>query len=480
MNTIWNDNLENKNINKLDKDINVDVLIIGGGITGMSIAYHLINSKRRVCVVERREVGGGITGRTTGKLSYLQGLIYQKISLYNDKDSAINYLKSQKDAIDIVSRIVKDNKIECDLTKVSSYTYTKERKNINKIKKEYKFLSHENIDVFIGDKLDLDVDSVKYISVFDTYVFHPLKYLYGIKDICLKNGIDIYENTKIIKVSRNGSGYKCLTDNNVILARDVVFACHYPYFTIPFLMPLKGYLEKSYIMVTKMKDNLKISGITDDEDNFSFRSHSDSNNNYLICLGKSHNLCNLNCVSSKFKELETSSLLNDIKYAWTNHDIITSDYLPFIGILNKHKHLYIATGYNKWGMTNGSIAGKVISDLILGKDNEYVELFNPNRDINLGKLINTPKNIYSSIKGIIKTKLKSSCGNTIYKRENGEKIAIYNEYKIKNRCPHLGCGLIFNDKEKTWDCPCHGSRFEIGGRCINGPSNDDIKNNNCK
>lgn len=410
---MWNDNLENKNIKKLLQDITLDVLIIGGGITGLSIAYHLINSRMKVGVVDRGEVGSGITGRTTGKLSYLQGLIYQNVSFYNDKDKAIKYLKSQKDAIDIVSRIIKDNNIDCDLTKVPSYTYTKERKNIRKLEKEYKFLKHENIDVVMGDKLDIDVDSVKYISVNDTYVFHPLKYLYAIKNICLKNGIEIYENTKINKVFRNGSGYKCLTDNNVIFARDVIFACHYPYFTIPFLMPLKGYLEKSYIMVTEMKDNLKISGITEDKDNFSFRSHSDANN-YLICLGKSHNSCDLKCVSSKFKELEMSSLLNNIKYAWTNHDIITSDYLPYIGRLNKH--LFIATGYNKWGMTNGSIAGKVISDLVLGRDNEYVGLFNPCRDNNLGKLINTSKNIYSSIKGIIKTKLKSCCGNTIYKR----------------------------------------------------------------
>ena len=481
MNNLWLDKIKNKNIKKLNENINFDVLIIGGGITGLSIAYHLIGSNLSVCLVDKGEVGSGTTCRTTGKLTYLQGLIYEKITLNHSKKASIKYLTSQTEAIKIVENIVKRNNINCDLCKVKSYIYTNEDNKISKLKKVARFLIDNGIKVSVGTELPINISTKYYVSVSDSYVFHPIRYLYSLKQICLKNNIDIYENTMISKCQKVGNKYICKTDNNIIEAQIVVFACHYPYFTIPFMMPLKTHMEKSYIMVTNSQNNLKISGITDDKINFSFRSHADGKDNYLICLGESFNLCNQDNDKDNFNKLykQSQNLIDDVKYSWTNRDIITSDYLPYIGRLNKNDNMFIATGYNTWGMTNGTIAGKIISDMILGRSNDYIDLFNPNRDINIGKIINTPNNIYSSMKAMLKTKLKKSNPNIKYTSINGQSVAIYKDelnkkHIVYNSCPHLKCGLMFNNYEKTWDCPCHGSRYDINGKCIMGPSKDDI------
>lgn len=479
--SLWMDNIERKQSKKLDKDIDVDILIIGAGITGLTTAYYLMNNNLSVCVVDRHLVGSGISSRTTGKITYLQELVYQKIVFYHSKEISSKYLKSQREAIDIVKNIVRENHIDCDLCKVSSYVYTNKENKISKLNKEASFLTKHGIKVIKGSKLPINIPVKYFISIEDSYVFHPLKYLLKLKEICEKNNINIYENTKIIKCKKSGDVYICKTENHKIRAKKVVFACHYPYFTIPFVMPLKTYIEKSYIIATKIEDKLNISGITDDKVNFSFRSHADKSQKYLICLGESHNLRDQGNDEEKFCKLKVQSknIIKDIDYLWTNHDIITSDFLPYIGKINKKDNLFIATGYNTWGMTNGTIAGKIISDIILDKENEYIDLFNPSRDINIGKIINTPNNIYSNSKAFIKSKIQKNNENIKFEKRNGKNVAIYidengNEHIVYNKCPHLKCGLMFNNKEKTWDCPCHGSRFDIDGKCILGPSNYDI------
>lgn len=164
-------------------------------------------------------------------------------------------------------------------------------------------------------------------------------------------------------------------------------------------------------------------------------------------------------------------------------DIMTSDFLPYIGSINKENTLLLATGYNTWGMTNGSLAGKIISDIILKKPNKYITLFDPKRALNLGKIINFPLILSSNAYAFFKSKLirqKSWYSNNVkFKKINGENVAIYidenqKEHIVYSNCPHLKCGLIFNEVEKTWDCPCHGSRFDIDGKNIEGPSNYNI------
>lgn len=476
--SIWKDINKDINYNKLDKNIEVDVCIIGGGITGISVGYHLINKNLKVCIVERNNIGSGITSKTTGKLTYLQESIYKKLNSYHGLNKTKLYLESQIDAINIVKDIIKKHNIDCNLEKVKSYVFTSSNnKNINK---DIKILNELGLNIKISNTLPNNKKVNKCYFVENTYVFHPLKYLYSLANICNNNNIDIYEQTNIISIDKEKDYYICKTNNNTIKSKYIVFATHYPYFIFPYLMPFKSYIERSYICSYKVNNNYKYSSISIDKPVISTRYHEDKDI-YKIFLTNSHNLCIKDNIKNNFKNYSNKK----IEYIWSNKDIITIDSLPFIGLINKN--MLIATGYNTWGMTNGSIAGKVISDIILKNNNKYIELFNPKRGINKGKIINFPlilsSNAYSFIKSKIYKNKKWYSNNIKFEKRNGKNIAIYidenkKEHIVYNLCPHLKCSLIFNEVEHTWDCPCHASRFDIDGNVIEGPANYNIKYKN--
>lgn len=478
--SIWRENFPKNSCPKLEKDINVDVLIIGGGITGISTAYHLINSNLNICLVEKNEIGSGVTSRTTGKLTYLQENIYSKIKTYFNKEKAKLYLESQIDAIKIVTNIIKKENINCNLEKVSSFVFS--NTDSKKLTKEKNLLMEFGVPLKTTNKLPNGEDVGDGFYAENTYVFHPLKYIYKLKDICLNKNISVYENTKIVSINKENNRYLCKTSKNTIKAKYVVFALHYPYFVFPFLMPLKAHLEKSYVEAFQVEKNYKFSAITISKPTISMRYHSENSKNYEIYLTNSHNLCVKNNEKENFGDLLKSKNKSP-DYIWSNKDIMTMDSLPYIGAIDDENSLLIGTGYNTWGMTNGSLAGKLLSDIILDKENKYIELFNPKRGINLGKVLNFPIVLSSNIYSFTKTKLKKQkpwyFSNVKFEERNGKQIAIYvdednKEHIVYNICPHFRCSLIFNEIEKTWDCPCHGSRFDIDGICIEGPSNYNI------
>lgn len=472
--SIWLDDIKTNPSPKLNKDIDVDILIIGGGITGLNIAYQLKNLNLKIALVEKNLIGHGITSRTTGKITFLQETIYSDLAKIFNADIAKKYLDSQILAIKTISDIIKNENLDCNLETVDSYLFTNKNCDIEKIKREKELLERFEIKVNENCKLP-DNSKIKYgISVSNTKVFHPLKYVYALKEICAKK-IDIYENTKILDIKEK-EVFICKTDNNTIKAKQVVLAFHYPYFIFPYLFPFKTHLEKSYIAAYKEKENNKFSAITSKQPTLSMRYYENGNNIYKLVLKESHNLAFKNNDSNHFKDLNSKA-----EYLWSNKDIITSDKLPLIGKIKEN--LYLATGYNTWGMTNSIIASLLIKDLILGNENIYEKLFSPKRAINKNKIISFPINITSNIKSFIGSKInkdKSWYNNNIrFIKKNGKNLAIYTdenkkEHIVYNICPHFKCSLIFNEVEKTWDCPCHGSRFDIDGHSIEGPSNFDI------
>lgn len=474
--SIWLDNIDYKEQKSINKDLETDVLIIGGGITGLSIAYRLINKDLKITLVEKNIIGNGITGRTTGKLTFLQELVYSNLENTYNKDIAKLYLESQIDAIKTVEDIVNKNNIDCDFKKVKSFVYTNKDKDVMGIKKEKGLLEEFGIEVTEINTLP-DKTTVEYgICVDNTAVFHPIKYLVSLKSICIQEQINIFEHTNVTSIKKENESYICKANNFNIKAKYVVLANFYPNHLISFLMPLKTHLEKSYVTAFKVSKNLYFSAITSKGPTFSMRYLSQDKDVYKIHLSNSHNIAFKNDDENNFKELIKDS--NDSpEYLWSNVDIITSDKLPFIGLIDKN--LYLATGYNTWGMTNGTIAGKIISDLITTGISKYQSIFNPKRGISKNTFISFPVNITSNIKSFVGTKLNKNKSwykeNVIFEKGLATYIDEKNvKHTVYNKCPHLGCSLIFNEIEKTWDCPCHGSRFDIDGKPIFGPSNYDI------
>ena len=458
---------------KLEQDMEVDVLIIGGGITGLSTLLQRQNSNLKVILVERNSCGLGVTSRSTAKITFLQKQIYMNIRT-SSIDQASMYLKSQIDAVKLLKDIITNNHIDCNLQEVSSYLFTNKEKNIAKLEKEYQFLTQNHVKV---EKTKLDeVDNILALKVDHTYTFHPLKYINYLKKVMKDN---IYENSKVEQIDKKDNYYYVKANDHIIKCKYVVIATHYPYFLIPFLMPLKSHVETSYIGAKEIKEVKNMSAINIDKPCISWRYYQDGKKNYLIYLFQSFASCNIKSIESNFDTLKKQYHFD---YIWSNKDIITNDYIPYIGRIYKDDDTFLlASGYNTWGMTNASLAGKILADIILKKENPYIDLFAPHRQINFNKIIRLPIDIGSSIKAILKsTKENVNNSKVIYKKIKGKKVAIYldhngKEHIVLNKCPHMKCGLVFNEIEMTWDCLCHGSRFTIDGKCIEGPSNFDIQ-----
>ena len=466
--SIWREDVEVFSFDKLSDNLCVDVLIIGGGMTGISTLYQLRNCSLEVVLVEQNKIGMGVTINSTGKLTYLQNSLYAKIKSNFDEETAGKYLDSQRDAINLAVDIINKESIDCNLLKVPSYVYSFDDEEEKKLSELKKFLEDYGIEVFNGNSDLIEYKSM--IGVDDSYIFHPLKYIKGLIEKLDKS--KIYEDTSIVKMEKNDGGYKCYTnDDKVICAKVVVVASHYPYFNYPFLFPIKGSLEKSYLSASKFRSD-DISLIKYSNPIISIRSYLD----YLLYISNSHNISSK--LSDKYHYKELKKKLNDLgmkpEFMWSNTDIITNDGLPYIGKIDDN--LLLGTGYNTWGMTNGILAGKILSDIIIGNNSEYIKLFDPKRVSLLGIGSVIADGYYSAmgyINGIIDDNDKVR-----YEKVDGKETAIFRddkgEHRVYTKCPHMGCRLIFNEIEKTWDCPCHASRFDVDGKCISGPANRDI------
>ncbi|MGN1371777.1 MAG: FAD-dependent oxidoreductase [Candidatus Coprovivens sp.] len=476
--SIWTKDIHLKEVNSLKDNIDVDVLIIGGGLTGISCAYYLKDNNLKIAVVEKNNVGMGVTSRTTGKINYLQETIYSDLEERYSYEVAKRYYESQVLAIDEFKRIIKNEEINCNFEQVKSYIFTNKSSEVDNIKLEENILESFGVEVNRYTFMDNDLKCKYAISVNDTYTYHPLKFLYSLRNIIESQGINIYEKTEIIEIVKKSDSYICYTKDNKIVAKKVIIACHYPFFLKPYMMPLKVYTEKSYIVVGKTNDYKRESLITTSMPVKSIRYFG---NKYVFYLGNSHNICNkLNEVENFNNTLREAQMLGiKAEYIWSNDDMMSIDRIPYIGRLEKdNENLLIGTAYSTWGMTNGLLAGYILSNMVNGKRTDYDDIFDPLRVCSLDCFLN----MGSSIKSFIQNKVvknKEWYSNRIkYETRNGKKVAVYiddnKEYVVLSNCPHMGCTLIFNEIEKTWDCPCHASKFDLNGKCIKGPSSYDI------
>lgn len=439
--SIWKENIKIKNFDSLKENKKVDVLIIGGGITGISCLYHLKENKLNVMLVEQNKIGLSTTGNSTGKLTFLQNDLIDNIRNKCGNKIANKYINSQIDAINMIINTIKQEKIDCDLEEVDSYIYTNKVNEIEKIKNLENFLNKNNIKT-INDNVNI-VKSKYMFKVNDTYLINPIKLIYGL----INDNHYIYENTSIKKIKKKDNYYICNTNSNIIKTKYVILASHYPYFFLPFMFPLNASLEKSYLSAS-INSIKPISLISYSNPFVSIRNYKE----YFIYLSYSNKLCkNINDVEMFNKlKLDLNNMNMNPDYLWTNMDIMTNDGLPYIGRLKNN--VFIGTGYNTWGLANGFLAGKIISDIILGKNNKYISLFDINRT-SIKKYNKIGVNIGENLDGYLKG-LTKGFNNPI--------------------CPHIGCKLLYNNIENTWDCPCHGSRFLDDGKCISGPANKDI------
>ena len=495
MNSLWLEKNSIENFSTLDKNIESEICIIGGGIFGISTAYYLSKYGYKVVLVERDKIASKVTGHTTAKITSQHGLIYHYLLNQYGKDFARKYYLANQKAIGNIEKIINTNNIECDFKKQTSNVYTTNTSEIAKIEEEIKALEELDIEARKIEDSPLPFDIVSGIEFQNQAQFNPIKYISGLVNKIKENKGLIFENTTCYDIKKEGNGYICYTKNNEIKAKYVVIATQYPFINFPGIYFAKMYQSSSYVIgidaKTKLFDGMYINI---QSPIYSFRTAIDDGKEILLLGGLDHKTGenieykdSYGLLEEKAKEWYPNC---EIKYHWSTRDCITLDKIPYIGeFSNILPDVYVGTGFNKWGMTSSNVAARIITDKITGKENEYEEVFKATR---VNPIVNKDevKNMVSqTAKSLVVERLKGSNKENIenMKQEtgqileiDGEKVGVYKDvegqvFAVKPVCTHLGCILNWNNADKTWDCPCHGSRFDYTGKNINNPAIKDLE-----
>lgn len=493
--SFWIKTTDTTNYPKLEKDINVDVCIIGGGIVAAITAYLLSNSGLNICVLEKDKVCTGVTANTTAKITSQHGLFYNYLANNFSFDFARQYLNSNEEALSLIKNIIEKENIDCDFEMQDAYVFTTSQQEADKINEEVKIVNKLGVNAEYLTNIPLPIKNILAAIKFPNQAqFHARKYVLSLFDIISKNGVKIYENSKVVDINYSPDNYTINTDSNSVTAKYVVIATHYPIKNFPGFYFLKMYQSKSYAIAVDTKEEL-FSGmyINSWDPVISFRTVPYNNSRLLIVVGSDHKTGATDIkIEDRFRNLEnyirTLYPNMEVKYKWSTEDCISLDKVPYIGeFSNLYKNMYIATGFKKWGMTLSHVAGKIISDEILYKESKYSEIYtatrlNPVKNIKeFGNLLK--ESVYSLVINKTKPALNSlddiSNGDGGIVNYNNEKVGVYKDnsgkiFAVKPICKHLGCELSWNNLEKTWDCPCHGSRYDYTGKIITEPTKKNL------
>jgi len=477
MKSVW---VENYNIEKRDslkQNISTEAVVVGAGITGLLTAYMLQKKGVEVVVIDRGSILNGNTRNTTAKVTIQHNLIYDKLIKEFGEENAKRYAEANKLALETYREIIEENKIDCDFENIDAYIYSLD--NPQKIIKEYEAARKIGIEAELVDEIELPFKIAKAVKFKDQGQFNPIKFLNTIaKDL------KIYEDTKAEDI-KNGL---VITNRGEIKAEHIVVATQYPIIDSSGYYFLRMHQERDYVIALKNAQKLKGIYRDEKEEGYSFRNYKD----LLILTGASVRTGaneeggRYNQLREYAKELYPASIE---EYNWSAQDCMTSDYIPFIGVYSDEMpKVYVATGYNKWGMTSAMVAAIIISDKIIGKENDFNKVFSPSRFDLTASIKNLSKNFGTTVYNFIAQKIslptsvledvKLGHGGII--THEGEKIGAYKNDKgevftVSTKCPHLGCELKWNPDDLAWECPCHGSRFDYKGNFLNSPAIKELK-----
>lgn len=416
----------------LEGDLNTDVLIIGGGLAGLLCAYRLEQAGVDYALIEADRVLQGVTRNTTAKITSQHGLIYGKLLRQFGEETARLYHQANEDALAQYRDLARH--IDCDFETKDSYVYAVDF--VDELVKEMAALDRLGIDADFVDKVPLPVAAAGAIRFRNQAQFHPLKFAAGIA-----KGMRIYEHTP----ARAFFDTTVLTDYGKIRAKKVIVATHFPMNNKHGAYYLKMFQSRSYVLALESAGDVDGMYVDGSGNGLSFRNYGD----LLLLGGGGHRTGK---PGGGWAELEAFAKRHypsaKERFRWATQDCMTLDGMPYIGHYSKRTpDLYVATGFNKWGMTSSMVAANVLVELVQRRENPYAPVFAPSRTVLRPQL---GRNALEATKSLLTL--------------------------TKPRCPHMGCALKWNKQERSWDCPCHGSRFSEDGTLLDNPATDNMKN----
>ncbi len=439
MQSLWEKEVSLPVFPKAEGEKWTDVLIIGGGFTGILCAYFLKKAGVDCCLLEAGRIAEGVSGHTTAKITVQHGLIYHEIAKRYGTETAKQYYEANRKALEQYRMLC--GGINCDFEEKDNYVYS--QNNRKKLEQEAKVLEQIGTEVFFEETLPLPVSLCGAVGIRRQAQFHPLKFLAEIT-----KGLKIYENTRVLGFGSAGESGGCfrtvLTEHGCIYAKNVIVATHFPMLNKHGSYFMKLYQHRSYVVVLENAPKLPGMYVDEDKKGASFRNAGE----YLLLGGGGHRTGKKGGGYTQVRrdaQMFYPGAREVCRFA--AQDCMSLDGIPYIGPYSKRTHgIFVATGFNKWGMTSSMVSAMILSDAVQGRKNEYDEVFSPSRSMLTGQLA---VNLTESVSGLLSFSGK--------------------------RCPHLGCALKWNKEEHSWDCPCHGSRFSEEGNVLNNPANGGLK-----
>lgn len=472
MKSIWTLDSDLPTFKPLDSDIKTSVCVIGGGITGLLTTYLLAKQNVDCVLIEANTIASSVTSNTSAKVTCQHGLIYDNVINKFSLEKAQQYAKANLNALNMYDRIVSQNNIDCDFERTPTYLYTTEDNDL--LNKEYFAMEKVGLGGGLTAKTTLPFEVKLALKMDNQAQFNPLAFLSSISQ-----DLPIYENTKALEVDQN----TVITTGGKITADQIIVTTHFPFINAPGYYFARMHQERSYVTALKDAGTLDGAYLGIDDIGYSFRTYKD-----MIVFGGCGHRTGENQKGSNYEKLtnKAQEFYPNHKQvcSWSTQDCMTHDGVPYIGNYSSSvDNLYVATGFNKWGMTSSMAAAMILSDMILEKDNDCSEVFSPQRVSIMASAKELAKDGAKTVTALIKqnltipssklTDLKAGHGGIV--EHEGQKLGVYKKsehhiYVVTTKCPHLGCELAWNPDDLSWDCPCHGSRFDYEGYILNNPS----------
>ena len=435
-----------------------DVIVIGAGLAGLLTAYYLKEAGLDVLVLEANRVTSGQTERTTAKITSQHGLKYSKLIKEIGVNRARLYAQANESAIREYERLIRTQGIDCEFERTSAYLYSEQEES--PLKEEAKVAAGLGIDAFFTKDTELPFPVAGAVCFRNQAQFSPLKFVEHIsRELEIREHVQVtgikgnrvLTIDKVQSTERELTAERKLTAEKELTADKIVVTTHYPIKDIPGFYFLRQHQERSYVLALSGCKAIKGMYYGMDGESLSFRQAGE----YLLLGGGSRRTGENTCGRAyDFLEQAAKKYYPDCREAarWAAQDCMPHDGIPFIGTYSVFTpDLYVATGFQKWGMTTSMVAAMLLRDALLGRENPYSELFSPQRMYFRAGIKNFMVDVGVSIKGLSKG---------LFGRP---------------RCSHLGCALVWNPEEKSWDCPCHGSRFDGEGKVCDNPAGKDVK-----
>ncbi|HEV2861875.1 MAG TPA: FAD-dependent oxidoreductase [Pyrinomonadaceae bacterium] len=491
--SLWLATTPGTNYPALEGDVSVDVAVLGGGIAGLATAYMLKQAGATVAVLEAGRVVESVTGNTTAKITSQHGLVYDQLISDFGEERARLYGEAQEAAKEKIASLVAQLGVDCDFRRTSAYTYTLDEREREQVEREADAAKRLGLPASYTEDTDLPF-GVKAAVRFDNQAqFHPRKYLLALAETIPGGGSHIFEGTRALDIEE-AETCTVKAANGTVRAKSVVVSTHFP-FKDPNIYFAAMYPTRSYVLGCRLNGPVPQGMyLSTGSPHRSIRNNPYEDGEIVMLGGEHHKTGQDGDTRERYQRLEEWARANfdvrSIEFRWSTQDNNTVDGVPYIGKLSSgSERLYVATGFKGWGMTNSHVAALLLTDMIQGRENPWAEVFDPSRfkpvtsardflreNMNVAKEFMADRVSTPELKSL--DDIPPGHGEVV--RWQGERVAVYKDERgavsaCSAVCTHMGCIVHWNSAEKSWDCPCHGSRFDHDGRVIQGPANEDLE-----